>query len=250
MQLLLITYQREFNQNVCRLFLKDKIKILKIKIKMRAFLLVLNMDVCVTLLVLRNWERGLCSLKGHMQWPEIRKFCRQTIRDSTDLEFHSKLRVLWWTPSFRRLRTRVQYCIIPPVFQQVRVFHKPFWTKTPELYHLCSSREECSTSLYELKIPVLYHLCFSREECSTSLSEQTIPVLYHLCSSREECPTSLSEQTIPVLYHLCSSREECPTNFLNKQYQYYTTCVPAGKSVPQPRQFLQINKHRYRTGLD
>ena len=25
--------------------------------------------------------------------------------DSTDLEFHSKLRVPWWTPSFRRLRT-------------------------------------------------------------------------------------------------------------------------------------------------
>ena len=57
------TDQREFNQNMCRWFLKDKIKILKSfcsnLIKIRAFLLVLNMDVCVTLPVLRNWERGL-----------------------------------------------------------------------------------------------------------------------------------------------------------------------------------------------
>ena len=35
------------------------------------------------------------------QWTQIRK----TIKDNTDLEFHSKLRVPWWAPSFRRLRT-------------------------------------------------------------------------------------------------------------------------------------------------
>ena len=31
--------------------------------------------------------------------------------DSTDLEFHSKLRVSWWTPSFRRLRTPALYTV-------------------------------------------------------------------------------------------------------------------------------------------
>ena len=57
------TDQGEFNQHMCRWFLKDKIKMLKsfcsnLK-KIRAFLLVLNMHVCVTLPVLCNWERGL-----------------------------------------------------------------------------------------------------------------------------------------------------------------------------------------------
>ena len=42
------TVQREFNQNMCKRFLKDKIKIFK------SFCSNLNMDVCVTLPVLRD----------------------------------------------------------------------------------------------------------------------------------------------------------------------------------------------------
>ena len=48
--------QKEFNQNMCSWVLKDKIKMLNSfcsnLIKIRAFLLVLNIDVCVTLPVL------------------------------------------------------------------------------------------------------------------------------------------------------------------------------------------------------
>ena len=53
---------REFYQNMCRWFLKDKIKILNSfcsnLIKIRAFLLNLNLNVCVTLPVLRDWVHG------------------------------------------------------------------------------------------------------------------------------------------------------------------------------------------------
>ena len=49
----------EFNQNMCRWFLKDKMKMLKSFCsnlrKIRAFLLVLNLHVCITLPVLRDW---------------------------------------------------------------------------------------------------------------------------------------------------------------------------------------------------
>ena len=56
-------------------FLKIKLKFLKSfcsnLIKIRAFLLVLNMDVCVTLPVLRDWERGLWWKIAAIVWQEI-----------------------------------------------------------------------------------------------------------------------------------------------------------------------------------
>ena len=49
----------------------------------------------------RHKERGI-KRYNTTHW------CFQTFmtEDSTDLEFHNKLRDPWWTPSFRRLRTR------------------------------------------------------------------------------------------------------------------------------------------------
>ena len=65
-----LTDQREFYQNICRWVLKDKIKILKSfcsnLTEIRALLLVLNMDVCVT-----KWARKLVTKKWDLTCREF-----------------------------------------------------------------------------------------------------------------------------------------------------------------------------------
>ena len=95
------THQMEFNQNMCRWFLKDKIKIWKsfcsnLK-KIRAFVLVLNLHVCVTSPVLRNWERGLwyCSLKSLLRIRKVRKYFKNIIIWRMILNPQNVWSILW-----------------------------------------------------------------------------------------------------------------------------------------------------------
>ena len=95
------THQMEFNQNMCRWFLKDKIKIWKsfcsnLK-KIRAFVFVLNLYVCVTSPVLRNWERGLwyCSLKSLLRIRKVRKYFKNIIIWRMILNPQNVWSILW-----------------------------------------------------------------------------------------------------------------------------------------------------------
>ena len=50
-----------------------------------------------------------CTLEGQSDRKSESLADRQTIKNNTDLEFHSKLPVPWRTPSFRRLRMTALY---------------------------------------------------------------------------------------------------------------------------------------------
>ena len=98
---------------MCRSFLKDKIKMLKSfcsnLIKIRSFLLVLNMHVCVTLPGLRNWERGL--------------------RGEAPLDNYSMVPLVWHPHPSR--------FVFPPYLQLLQLSDSPSNAAWPHSQQLC-----------------------------------------------------------------------------------------------------------------